>query len=549
MLELQAASVMERQRCREPLQTGIKAIDAMTPIGRGQRQLIIGDRKTGKTAVCVDTIINQKDNWESGDPKQQVRCIYVAIGQKGSTIAGIRASLEEAGAMEYTTIVAAPASDPAGFKWLAPYTGSAIGQHWMYAGKHVLIVFDDLSKQAEAYRAISLLLRRPPGREAYPGDVFYLHSRLLERCAKLSDELGARLDDRPADHRDQGQRRLGLHPDQRHLDHRRPGLPGVRPVQPGRPPGHQRRHLGVAGRRRRAGQGHAHGLRLAAAGPVAVPRAGGVRRVRLRPGRRVGGRAGPRRPPGRAAQAAAVLAVPGRGAGRSRSGSAPAASSTTCRWPTSAGSRASSWTTCGATTRARSHAIRDTGKLTDENVERLEGVRQGVQARLHDVDDGRDARRSTRRRAERDGGADDVEPGDRQGPSRRTEDGTHGGTDPGAAAADPSTQSIKKITRAHGADRDLADREGQGAGRRSRARTPSRSRRCSPSWPATPRSTTRCSCERENPRRAAVLVVTSDRGLCGGYNANVLKEAEALLALLRERGQGAGALRRSGARA
>ncbi|MCY7342481.1 MAG: F0F1 ATP synthase subunit alpha [Pseudonocardia sp.] len=191
VLELQAASVIDRQSVSEPLQTGIKAIDAMTPIGRGQRQLIIGDRKTGKTAVCVDTIINQKQNWATGDPKQQVRCIYVAIGQKGSTIAGIRQSLEEAGALEYTTIVASPASDPAGFKWLAPYTGSAMGQHWMYQGNHVLIVFDDLSKQAEAYRAISLLLRRPPGREAYPGDVFYLHSRLLERCAKLSDELGA----------------------------------------------------------------------------------------------------------------------------------------------------------------------------------------------------------------------------------------------------------------------------------------------------------------------------------------------------------------------
>ncbi|SDP43356.1 ATP synthase F1 subcomplex alpha subunit [Nakamurella panacisegetis] len=190
-LELQAASVVERQGVSEPMQTGIKAIDAMTPIGRGQRQLIIGDRKTGKTAVCVDTIINQKANWETGDAKQQVRCIYVAIGQKGTTIAGVRQSLEDAGALEYTTIVAAPASDSAGFKWLAPYTGSAIGQHWMYQGKHVLIIFDDLSKQAEAYRAISLLLRRPPGREAYPGDVFYLHSRLLERCAKLSDELGA----------------------------------------------------------------------------------------------------------------------------------------------------------------------------------------------------------------------------------------------------------------------------------------------------------------------------------------------------------------------
>ncbi|GAA2431725.1 F0F1 ATP synthase subunit alpha [Mycolicibacterium llatzerense] len=190
VLELQAPSVVQRQGVGEPLQTGIKAIDAMTPIGRGQRQLIIGDRKTGKTAVCVDTILNQREAWETGDPKQQVRCVYVAIGQKGTTIASVKRALEEGGAMEYTTIVAAPASDPAGFKWLAPYTGSAIGQHWMYAGKHVLIVFDDLSKQADAYRAISLLLRRPPGREAFPGDVFYLHSRLLERCAKLSDELG-----------------------------------------------------------------------------------------------------------------------------------------------------------------------------------------------------------------------------------------------------------------------------------------------------------------------------------------------------------------------
>ena len=189
-LELQAPNVMARQPVTEPLQTGIKAIDSMTPIGRGQRQLIIGDRKTGKTTVAIDTIINQRANWESGDPKKQVRCIYVAIGQKGSTIASVKATLEQYGAMEYTTIVAAPASDPAGFKYIAPYSGSALGQHWMYAGKHVLIVFDDLSKQAEAYRAMSLLLRRPPGREAYPGDVFYLHSRLLERCAKLSDELG-----------------------------------------------------------------------------------------------------------------------------------------------------------------------------------------------------------------------------------------------------------------------------------------------------------------------------------------------------------------------
>ncbi len=190
-LELQAPNVMNRKSVHEPLQTGIKAIDSMIPIGRGQRQLIIGDRQTGKTTVAVDTIINQKQNWESGDPDKQVRCIYVAIGQKGSTIAAVRGTLESAGAMDYTTIVAAPASDAAGFKYLAPYTGSSIGQHWMYQGKHVLIIFDDLSKQAEAYRAVSLLLRRPPGREAYPGDVFYLHSRLLERCAKLSDAMGA----------------------------------------------------------------------------------------------------------------------------------------------------------------------------------------------------------------------------------------------------------------------------------------------------------------------------------------------------------------------
>ena len=189
-LELQAPSVVQRTKVNQPLQTGIKAIDAMTPIGRGQRELIIGDRQTGKTAIAIDTIINQRANWESGDPERQVKCIYVAVGQKGSTTAQVRQALEDAGAMEYTVIVVSPASDPAGYKYIAPYTGSAIGQHWMYQGQHVLIVFDDLTKQAEAYRAISLLLRRPPGREAYPGDVFYLHSRLLERCAKLSKEMG-----------------------------------------------------------------------------------------------------------------------------------------------------------------------------------------------------------------------------------------------------------------------------------------------------------------------------------------------------------------------
>ncbi len=190
ILELQAPSVVQRQPVSEPLQTGVKAIDAMTPIGRGQRELIIGDRQTGKTAIAIDTIIQQRDNWATGDPKKQVKCVYVAIGQKASTVSEVVAALEEHGALEYTVIVNAPAAVPSSLKYIAAYSGSAIGQHWMYQGQHALIVFDDLSKQAEAYRQISLLLRRPPGREAYPGDVFYLHSRLLERCAKLSEELG-----------------------------------------------------------------------------------------------------------------------------------------------------------------------------------------------------------------------------------------------------------------------------------------------------------------------------------------------------------------------
>jgi F-type H+-transporting ATPase subunit alpha len=182
-MEIQAPGILGRQPVHEPLQTGIKSIDAMTPIGRGQRELIIGDRKTGKTAIAIDTILNQKG--------LGVKCIYVAIGQKGSTVAQTVDTLRQAGAMEYTVVVTAPAGDPAPFKYLAPYAGCAIGQHWMDNGEHALIVYDDLSKQADAYRQISLLLRRPPGREAYPGDVFYLHSRLLERAAKLSDENGA----------------------------------------------------------------------------------------------------------------------------------------------------------------------------------------------------------------------------------------------------------------------------------------------------------------------------------------------------------------------
>jgi F-type H+-transporting ATPase subunit alpha len=189
-LEVQAASVVQRQPVKEPLQTGITAVDAMTPIGRGQRELIIGDRQTGKTAIAIDAIINQRDNWKSGDPKKQVKCIYVAIGQKASTVAEVVQSLKDNGAMEYTVVVNASAADPVPFQYIAPYSGAALGAHWMYKGEHALIVYDDLSKQATSYRTLSLLLRRPPGREAYPGDVFYLHSRLLERAAKLSEPLG-----------------------------------------------------------------------------------------------------------------------------------------------------------------------------------------------------------------------------------------------------------------------------------------------------------------------------------------------------------------------
>jgi F-type H+-transporting ATPase subunit alpha len=189
-LEVQAPSVVQRQPVKEPLETGVKAIDAMTAIGRGQRQLIIGDRQTGKTAIAIDAIINQRDNWRSGDPKKQVRCIYVAVGQKASTVAQVVQALKDEGAMDYTVVINAAASDPAPFQYIAPYSGAAIGAHWMEKGQHALVVYDDLSKQATAYRTLSLLLRRPPGREAYPGDVFYLHSRLLERAAKLSDELG-----------------------------------------------------------------------------------------------------------------------------------------------------------------------------------------------------------------------------------------------------------------------------------------------------------------------------------------------------------------------
>ena len=274
-IERIAPGVVDRQPVREPLQTGLKAIDAMVPIGRGQRELIIGDRQTGKTAVAVDTIINQRD--------KDVICIYNAIGQKQSTIAQVVRILEEADALRYSIIVAAGASDPAPLLYIAPYSACTMGEYFRDSGRHALCVYDDLSKHAQAYREISLLLRRPPGREAYPGDVFYLHSRLLERAAKMRTELGRRIADRAADYRDAGGRLVGVHPDQRHLDNRRADLSRVRPVPPGHPARHQRRQLGFARRRIGADQGDAAGGRLAASRSCAVSRACGIRAVRQRP--------------------------------------------------------------------------------------------------------------------------------------------------------------------------------------------------------------------------------------------------------------------------
>ena len=315
-----APGVITRKGVDTPVQTGIKAVDALIPIGRGQRELIIGDRQTGKTAVAIDTIINQK----GGD----LVCIYVAIGQKLSTVAQTVATLEKYGAMEHTIVVVAGAEDPAPLQYLAPYAGVAMGEEVMESGveldgrtiKDALCVYDDLSKHAWAYREMALLLRRPPGREAYPGDVFYLHSRLLERAARMSDENGGGSPDGSADHRDPGQRRLGLHPDERDLDHGRPDLPRDRPVQRRPAARDEHRHLGQPGGLRCPDQGDEEGRRPAQAGPRAVPRPGGVRAVRGRPGQGHPRPAEPGREAVRDRQAAAVPAAPGREAGRDPGG-------------------------------------------------------------------------------------------------------------------------------------------------------------------------------------------------------------------------------------
>ncbi len=315
-VDVKAPGIIPRKSVNEPMATGLKAIDALIPVGRGQRELIIGDRQTGKTAIALDTILNQKPLNAQPDEKIKLYCVYVAIGQKRSTVAQFVKVLEEQGALEYSIVVAATASDPAPMQYIAPFTGCTMGEYFRDNGMHAVIIYDDLSKQAVAYRQMSLLLRRPPGREAYPGDVFYLHSRLLERAAKLNDEHGCGLADGAADHRNPGQRRVGLYPDQRDFDYRRPDLPRNRSVLPGHSSRGERRSVGVARRIGGPDQGDEKGRRQDQGRTGAVPRNGGVRAVRFRPRRLDAAPAGPRFAPDRTSEAAAVLAAEDGRAGR-----------------------------------------------------------------------------------------------------------------------------------------------------------------------------------------------------------------------------------------
>ncbi len=372
-VEVKAPGIIPRKSVHEPVQTGLKAIDALVPVGRGQRELIIGDRQTGKTAVAIDTILNQKGVNAGTDESKKLYCIYVAIGQKRSTVAQIVKTLQDYGALEYSIVVAATASEPAPLQFLAPYTGCAMGEFFRDNGMHGLMIYDDLSKQAVAYRQMSLLLRRPPGREAYPGDVFYLHSRLLERAAKLNDAARRRLAHRAADHRDAGRRRLGLYPDQRHLDHRRADLPRDRSVLSRHSPGHQCRPLGQPRRLGGADQGDEAGRRPHQARARAVSRDGGVLAVRLRSRRLDAAPARARLAPHRAAEAAAILAAAGRGAGRLDLRRRSRLSRQDRRSPTSIASRARCSPSCARGSPRSSTAIRDKRELTSDLEEKLKG--------------------------------------------------------------------------------------------------------------------------------------------------------------------------------
>ncbi len=357
-VERLAPGVVDRMPVKEPMQTGLKAIDSMIPIGRGQRELIIGDRQTGKTAIALDTIINQKGNG--------VICVYVAIGQKNSTIAQVVQTLEKYGAMEHTIVVAAAASDPAPLQYISAYAGCAMGEYFMYNGQARARIYDDLSKQAASYREISLLLRRPPGREAYPGDVFYLHSRLLERASKLNKEKGGgSLTALPIIETQAGDvsayiptNVISITDGQIFLESDL-FFSGVRPAD-------QRRHLGVARRRVRPDQGHAHDRGHAAPRPRAIPRARGLRAVRLRPRQDDAGPAQPRPPPRRDPQAEPVRPDGHRAPDRCPSSRARRASSTTFASRRSCRSRPSLHEYLGTRTPPLLKEIRKAGKLTKE---------------------------------------------------------------------------------------------------------------------------------------------------------------------------------------
>ena len=300
-VDVKAPGIIPRKSVHEPMATGLKAVDALIPIGRGQRELIIGDRQTGKTAIALDTILNQKSLNDGDDEKSKLYCVYVAIGQKRSTVAQFVKVLEERGALEYSIIVAATASDPAPMQFLAPFSGCAMGEFFRDNGSHAVIIYDDLSKQAVAYRQMSLLLRRPPGREAYPGDVFYLALALAGARGQAQRRARRRFAHRLADHRNPGQRRLGLYSDQRDLDHRRPDIPRDGSVLPGHSPGGERRSVGVARRLLRPDQGDEEGRRQDQGRTGAIPRNGGLRAVRLRSRRRDAAPAQSRRAPHRTA--------------------------------------------------------------------------------------------------------------------------------------------------------------------------------------------------------------------------------------------------------
>ena len=494
-------------RCKEPLQTGIKAIDAMIPIGRGQRELIIGDRQTGKTA---------RRRRHDHQPEGPGRHLHLRRDRPEAVDgrAGRASVLEDAGAMDYTIVVVASASEPAPLQYIAPYAGRRDGRVLpRQRAATRSCIYDDLSKHATAYRQLSLLLRRPPGREAYPGDVFYLHRRLLERAAKLSDEHGRRLAHRAADHRDAGRRRVGLHPDQRHLDHRRPDLPRGRPLLRRRPAGRQRRHLGVARRRRRADQGDEEGRRHAAPRPRAVPRAGGVRAVRLRPRRGDADAARARRAPGRDPEAGPVRAAAGREPGRRSSTPAPTATSTTCR-----STRCAQFETEFLDVHARARSSRDRSTEIRDKKE--------ISTPTHES-------ASRRRSTDVQGGVHGVE-----GHQGRSRDGDA----PGHPAPHPRRSRTPRRSRRPWRwwpRRSCAGRRSASIAARPYAEKLARAARRPRRRGDRTASRTRSLEQRDGEAASLLVVITADRGLAGAFNSNMIRggRCEFVARVERDRGR------------